>query len=173
MVNSQPRYFWTTKEDGSTRANHNPTRSAPDGVTRGIVRRLTLADWWLLGAVTVAQLATGAALRVMPLLAWRLRAAQWRSLAQLVVRGSNQRIAWAIEATGRRLGRASTCLIRALVAELVMGTNDGPMTLTIGVRKTTGGAIHAHAWLAHEGRVLIGATSDEYLPMASWTGLPR
>jgi hypothetical protein len=108
----------------------------------------------------------------MPLSSWRHRATHWRSIAQLVVRGSNQRIAWAIEATGRRLGRASTCLIRALVAELVMDATDGPMTLSIGVRRTTAGAFHAHAWLAHEGRVLIGATNDEYLLMASWTGLP-
>jgi hypothetical protein len=47
------------------------------------------------------------------------------------------------------------------------------MTLTIGVRKSAAGAFHAHAWLAREDRVLVGTTSDEYLPMASWTGLPR
>ena len=159
-------------EEGSASASHNRARSAPDGISCGIVRRLTLADWWLLGAVTIAQLAIAAALRVMPLSAWRVRAAHWRSVAHVVVRGSNQRIAWAIEATGRRLGRASTCLIRALTAELVMDAHEGPMTLTIGVRKTAAGVLHAHAWVTREGRVLIGATSDEYLPMASWTGLP-
>jgi len=143
-----------------------------DAFGRDPARRLTLADWWLLCTVTAAQLAAGAALRVLPLSAWRFRAARWRSLAHLVVRGSNQRIAWAIEATGRRLGFLSTCLIRALVAELVMDAHDGPMTLTIGVRKTPVGQFYAHAWLAREDRVLIGATNDEYVPMASWTGLP-
>jgi hypothetical protein len=108
----------------------------------------------------------------MPLSTWRLRAGRWRPLAQSLVSGSNQRIAWAIEATGRRLGRISTCLIRALAAELVMDAHDGPMTLTIGVRRTAAGVFHAHAWLAREDRVLVGATSDEYLPLASWTGLP-
>jgi hypothetical protein len=146
-------------------------RSAPDAVTPGIVRRLTFADWWLLGTVTAAQLATGAALRVMPLYAWRLHAARWRSLAQFVVRGSDQRIIWAIEATARRLGFLSTCLIRALVAELVMDAHGAPMTLTIGIRKTPVGDFYAHAWLAREDRVLIGATGDEYVPIASWTGL--
>jgi hypothetical protein len=143
-----------------------------DVFRRDPARRLTLADWWLLGTVTAAQLAAGAALRVMSLSAWRLHAARWRSLAQFVVRGSDQRIAWAVEATGRRLGFLSTCLIRALVAELVMSGHDGPTTLTIGVRKTPVGEFRAHAWLAREDRVLIGATSDEYVPMASWTGLP-
>jgi len=135
-------------------------------------RRLTLPDWWVLAAVTAAQLAVGAALRVMPLSAWRRRAVRWRSFARFVVRGSNRRIAWAIEATGKRLGPRSTCLIRALVAELVMNAQEGPMTLTIGVRRTAAGAFHAHAWLVQEDLVLVGATSDEYLPMASWTGLP-
>jgi hypothetical protein len=135
-------------------------------------RRLTLPDWRVLAAVTAAQLAVGAALRVMSLSAWRRRAVRWRPFARFVVRGSNRRIAWAIEATGRRLGHRSTCLIRALVAELVMNAQEGPMTLTIGVRRTAAGAFHAHAWLVQEDLVLVGATSDEYLPMASWTGLP-
>jgi hypothetical protein len=146
--------------------------SARDAVTSAIVRRLSFADWWLLIVTTAAQLGVAAALRIMPLSAWRLRAGGWRSLAQCLVGGSNQRIAWAIEATGRRLGAASTCLIRALVAELLLDAQEGPMTLTIGVRRTAAGAFRAHAGLAREDRVLVGATSDEYLPMASWTGLP-
>jgi len=158
-------------EEGNTSANHRPG-SARDAVAGAIVRRLSLADWWLLAVTTAAQFVVAAALRIMPLSAWRLRAGAWRSLARCFVGASNQRIAWAIEATGRRLGRASTCLIRALVAELLLDAHDGPMTLTIGVRRTAGGAFHAHAWLARENRVLVGATSDEYLPMASWTGLP-
>ena len=135
-------------------------------------RRLTVADWWLLAVVAAAQLGVAAALRVMPLSSWRVYAGRWRPLARLLVRGSSQRIAWAIEATGRRLSRESTCLIRALVAELVLDAHEGPMTLTIGVRRTEAGAFRAHAWLAREERVLIGATADEYVPLASWTGLP-
>jgi hypothetical protein len=137
-----------------------------------MVRRFSAADWWLLVAVAAAQLGVAGALRLMPLAAWRRRAGQWTSVTRFLVRGSNQRIAWAIEAAGRRLGRASSCLVRALVAELLLDAHDGPMTLTIGVRRTAAGVFHAHAWLAREDRVLVGATSDEYLPMASWTGWP-
>jgi hypothetical protein len=148
MVDFHQRYFRTTNEEGNT------------------------TDWWLLTVTTAAQLGVAAALRAMPLSAWRLRAGRCRPLGRFLVRGSNERIAWAIEATGRRLGRASTCLIRALVAELLLDAHEGPMTLTIGVRRTAAGAFHAHAWLACEDRVLVGATSEDYLPMASWTGLP-
>jgi len=161
------------KEEGKTSANHWPMASARDSVTRAIVRRLSVADWSLLAAVTVAQLGVGFALRVMPLAAWRRRASRYQRLTRFFVRGSNRRIAWAIEATGRRLGRASTCLVRALVAELALDQHAGAMTLTIGVRRTGAGVFHAHAWLAGPDHVLVGATTDEYLPMASWTGLPK
>ena len=78
----------------------------------------------------------------------------------------------AIEASGRRLGRLSTCLIRALVAEFVLDATDGPVSLSIGVRRTAAGTLEAHAWLSRKDCVLIGATADEYIPVVTWTGLP-
>ena len=133
---------------------------------------LTAADWRLLVAVAVAQVVAAAALRAMPLLVLRASVSRCRPLARFLVRGSDKRIAWAIEASGRRLGRLSTCLIRALVAELVLDSNDGPMSLTIGVRRTAAGALEAHAWLARQDRVLIGARTDEYVPLVTWTSVP-
>lgn len=130
--------------------------------------RLTPADWWLLVAVAVAQVAAAAALRAMPLPVVRAGAGRCRRLARLLVQGSDERVVWAIEATGKRLGRLSTCLIRALVAELVLDTNRGPLHLTIGVRRTAG-RLEAHAWLARQDRILIGATADEYIPLVNWT----
>src|SRR5437867_4014798 len=82
--------------------------------------QLTLADWWLLATTAVAQVVAAAALHAMPLPALRTRISRFRRLARFLVRGSDERIIWAIEATGRRLGRVSTCLLRALVAELVL-----------------------------------------------------
>ena len=84
-----------------------------------------------------------------------------------MIKGSDARIVWAIEATGRRLGRLSSCLIRALVAELLIDSKGGPTCLTIGVRRTAG-TIAAHAWLERDDRVVIGATADEYLPLVHW-----
>jgi hypothetical protein len=142
-----------------------PPRRRPGGWRCG----LTAADWQLLVAVAVAQVVAAAALRVMPLRALRVSVSRCRRVARFIVRGSDTRIAWAIEATGRRLGRLSTCLIRALVAELVLDSNDGPVSLTIGVRRTAAGALEAHAWLARQDRVLIGATTDAYVPLVTWT----
>ena len=130
--------------------------------------RLTPADWWLLVAVTLAQVAAAAALHTMPLPALRTGASRLRRPAQFLVRGSDERIIWAIEATGRRLGRWSTCLLRALVAELLLDTGNGTVCLTIGIRRTADN-LEAHAWLARNGRVLIGSPADDYTPIVDWT----
>jgi hypothetical protein len=131
---------------------------------------LTFADWRLIAVVAIAQIAIAAALRAMPLSGVRARADRFHRLGQYLVRGSDERIAWAINASGR-LGRSSTCLVRALVAELVLGANDGPVILTIGVNRTPTGALEAHAWVTRQGRVVMGATSDHYIPLATWSSL--
>ena len=138
------------------------------GLSRARFYRLTLSDWWLLVAVAVAQVVAAAALRAMPLPVLRTRAGRFRPLAQRLVTGSDERIIWAIEATGRRLGRVSTCLLRALVAELLLDPRGGTICLTIGVRRTAD-TLEAHAWLARNGRVLIGAPADAYAPLVNWT----
>ena len=130
-------------------------------------RRLTLADWWLLVAVAVAQVAAAAASRAMPLPRLRAGASRIRRVTQCMIKGSDERIIWAIEATGRRLGRLSSCLIRALVAELLIDSQGGATCLTIGVRRAAG-TIAAHAWLERDDCVVIGATADEYLPLVQW-----
>lgn len=126
----------------------------------------------MLVAVAVAQVATAAVLRTMTLPAWRASVGRCHRLARFLVPDSDERIAWAIDATGRRLGRLSTCLIRALVAELVLDSNDGPLSLSIGVRRTAAGALDAHAWIARKDRVLVGATVDVYVPLVTWTSRP-
>ena len=76
---------------------------------------------------------------------------------------------WAIEATGRRLAGVSTCLVRALVAELALAQPERPLRLTIGVRHGSVGELQGHAWVAHENRILIGGSmSGEYVPLVAW-----
>ena len=128
---------------------------------------LTLSEWRLLIVVAGAQIATHAALRVMPLPALRRRAAQLHPLVRLAARASDERVIWATGATGRRLGRVSTCLTRALVVELVIGTASD-LTFSIGVRRMGASALEAHAWLARRDRVLVGATADDYAPLVEW-----
>ena len=129
-----------------------------------------LSEWWLLAAAAVAQLIVIAALRATSLPATRAGVRRSRPAARLFVRASDDAIVWAIEAVGRRLGRSSSCLARALAGELLLDANGAPITLTIGVRRTEAGAFEAHAWLARSERVLLGGTSDGYVPLVNWTG---
>src|SRR6266550_4974674 len=114
-------------EEGKTSANHSQTFAAGGSVTAAILRQ-----WWLLAAVAAAQIVAAAALRVVRLSALRPRMAGRRRLARFFVRESSERVAWAIEATGRRLGRASSCLARAVVAEMLFDSASGPVSLSIG-----------------------------------------
>jgi transglutaminase superfamily protein len=131
---------------------------------------LTAADWWLLVGVAVGQVAAAVALRTMPLCVLGRGGARLRPIVQSAVRGSEERVIWAIHATGRRLGRLSTCLTRALVADLVI-EGVSRRVLTIGVRRTAAGTLEAHAWLASGDRVLVGATPGDYVPLVEWDSL--
>ena len=85
------------------------------------------------------------------------------------MRDSSERIAWAIEATGRRLPRPSSCLARAIVAEMLLDLAEGPVHLYIGVRHTDAGAFQAHAWVMRADRVVVGTPVDGYAPILIWT----
>src|SRR5437870_2734681 len=108
-------------EEGRTIANQSQKVAAREPSTVGIVRR-----WWLLAAVTVVQLGAAAALRLVPLARLRFEATRCRRMARLFVADSNASVAWALEATGRRLGRFSSCLARAVAAEMLFDAADGP-----------------------------------------------
>jgi hypothetical protein len=134
-----------------------------------MTRRLTAADWRLLVIVALAQLLVAAALRGFGLRAVRSAAARVRRLAAMAVCGPEERIVWAILATGQRLGAVSTCLIRALVTGLVLGSSTRPALVTIGVRRGPNGSLESHAWVAHGGRVVLGATADDFTPILEWS----
>ncbi len=53
----------------------------------------------------------------------------------------------------------------------MLDSQGGPVSLTIGVRRTPAGAIEAHAWIARGDCVIIGATADEYIPLVTWTSV--
>src|SRR5439155_15568001 len=100
-------------DEGRTVANHSQNVAAREPFTRAIVRR-----WWLLAAVTTTQIGTAAALHLVPLVRVRLEANRLRRFARFFVTDSNESVGWALEATGRRLGRFSSCLARAVAAEM-------------------------------------------------------
>ena len=120
--------------------------------------------------VALAQVLLGLALRVVPPPLARLRIARLRSFAQLLVgHVSAEDVVRATEAAGRRLPALSTCLVRAFVAELMLGSPAKPLRLTIGVKQTPDGGLESHAWLTDHDSILIGAPCDGFVPIVEWS----
>ena len=131
--------------------------------------RRSLRDWVLLAGVTAAQLAAAFAVRTMALSAFRARARRLRPIARMLVRGSDERVIWAVEATGRRLAPVSTCLVRALVIEMLLSSKERPLSLAIGVKRSATGMLHSHAWVLSGGQSLVGGPLDEgFVRMVTW-----
>jgi transglutaminase superfamily protein len=124
----------------------------------------------VLVTVAVAQATVSLALRMMPPAALRWKVTRLRSFAQLLVRHTSpQDVVRAIEAVGRRLPRISTCLVRAFVAELLLGSPARPLRLTIGVKQTPDGLLESHAWVTDQDSVLIGAPCEGFVPIVEWS----
>src|SRR4029453_19181447 len=124
----------------------------------------------VLVTVALAQVILGVALRIVPPAVLRLRIGRLRSFAQrLVGNTSPQDVVRGIEAAGRRLPAVSTCLVRAFVAELLLGSPARPLRLTIGVKHTPDGRLESHAWVTDRDSVLIGAPCDGFVPIVEWS----
>ena len=120
--------------------------------------------------VAIAQALVRAALVVMPIRAVRRTGVGLRFCGRLIAaRWNGDRLLTAIDATGRRLGSYSTCLVRALVAEILLTDADGPICLVIGVRRGAHCGLESHAWIERDSRVIVGATAgDRYQPIVGW-----
>jgi hypothetical protein len=75
-------------------------------------------------------------------------------------------LVWSVKAGARRVPMA-TCLTQALALQRLLGRAGIASTLEIGVSKERS-EFAAHAWLTHEGRVLIGGETRSYVPLAAW-----
>lgn len=130
------------------------------------------SDWRLLAGASLLQVFTAFALRLVPVPALRRLFPRLAPLVALTLQGSEDRVIWALEATGRRLTGVSTCLVRALIVEQRFSSPDRPLRLMIGVRKPADGPLQSHAWVTDRQRILIGgASADQFLPLLAWEGL--
>ena len=128
-----------------------------------------LSNLPLLVGVVVAQVVIAAALRLMPFSRLWTRLARARDLVQSLVHARESHVIWAIDATGARLSGISTCLVRALVAEILLGSPGRPLRFAIGVRHGTNGTLEAHAWVARGERLIIGGQiAGDYAPLLEW-----
>jgi hypothetical protein len=83
-------------------------------------------------------------------------------------RATPDELAWGVTAVGRRL--RSTCLTDALALQALLLREGHDASLRLGVARTHGGRLEAHAWLESGGRVLIGGPESARfteLPLAS------
>ena len=85
-----------------------------------------------------------------------------------------RRIAWAVEAVGRRLLPRRPCLTQAFVAQYLLARRGVATTLRIGVAKDDA-ALEAHAWLEADGEVLVGgaASPERYAPLPAFSEPPH
>jgi Transglutaminase-like superfamily len=160
----------SSANDGTVDDSQKPMTS--HRCTQRIVARrsLTVADWSLLARVAAMQVATTLVARIAPLRAVRTVAARLARLMFVAAALEDAEVVWAIEATGRRLGRLSTCLVQAVVAEAMLNSSLRPIRFTIGVKRAADGSLRAHAWVTSEDCVLIGATTAGYVRLVEWNG---
>ncbi len=79
---------------------------------------------------------------------------------------SPERIAWAV-ATGSRLVPGAACLTQALAAQLLLERRGHPARVRVGISRTEGAELLAHAWLESDGRIVLGgADLTKYTPLS-------
>lgn len=81
-----------------------------------------------------------------------------------------RRVAWAVAAAARRVPFAAVCLPQALAAKLMLGWRGIPTTVHVGVRRSGGHELAAHAWLSSGPLVLTGRTeAPQYVEIACFS----
>jgi Transglutaminase-like superfamily len=160
----------SSTNDGTVNDSQKPMTS--HRCTQRIVprRSLTVADWSLLARVAAMQIATTVIVRIVPLRVVRTVAARFARVMRVGAPLEDAKVVWAIEATGRRIGRLNTCLVQAVVAEAMLSSSVRSIRFTIGVKRVADGSLRAHAWVASENGVLIGATSEDYVHLVELSG---
>ncbi|WP_137680715.1 lasso peptide biosynthesis B2 protein [Aurantiacibacter suaedae] len=69
-------------------------------------------------------------------------------------------LAWAVRNTARVVPYAH-CLTKALSLQYLLGRNGMTSTIRVGVQMGRNGRLESHAWLLHDGIVLLGGSEDE------------
>jgi hypothetical protein len=76
-------------------------------------------------------------------------------------------VAWAVKTSGDVLLGRDTCLIRALTAQTLLELGRQPSLLYLGVSRDDDGQFRSHAWVEHNGRILVGEVANcSYTPIA-------
>jgi hypothetical protein len=120
--------------------------------------RLPLADQWLL-------LKSSVLLASVRILLWMLPFPTARRLIERVGRESARltrnpapakHFAWAVSAAGSVVPGGGHCLSQALTLQVFLLRRGYPCRVRYGVYRQPGAAFTAHAWVEHQGTILIG-----------------
>jgi hypothetical protein len=80
---------------------------------------------------------------------------------------SRERIAWAVTRAGRFVPGA-TCLTQALAAKVLLERNGHPARVCVGISRTEGARLLAHAWVESEGCIVLGGVDlNRYTPLSA------
>ncbi len=115
--------------------------------------------------------AARAGLRLLPYATVRQLATRLARPAKCPPRLPAERIAWAVSAAGRRVPGGRNCLAQAIVAWVLLGRHGHDALIRLGVTHTPGRRLEAHAWLEHDGVVLLGGEgATRYTPLPAPAG---
>ena len=76
-----------------------------------------------------------------------------------IARPAAAHVTGAIEAVSRCIPQA-TCLTQAVAAQLLLRRYGYASRLCLGVTRSAQGAFSAHAWIEHEGRIVLGGAQS-------------
>ena len=134
--------------------------------------RRSLHAYRLLAQVSVLQLAVAFALRVVRWPTLRRAMPLFRAVGVTPFGAIREPdFLWALDASARRLPRVSNCLVRGLVAELVLDSREDPVQITIGVRRIAA-TLEAHAWVERNGSVIVGEARTAGAPPVQSSFVP-
>jgi Transglutaminase-like superfamily len=88
-----------------------------------------------------------------------------RQLASKASAADVDRVLWSISVASAYLPGAS-CLPQALAGQFLLARVGQPSNLRLGAKKDGANSFHAHAWLEHDGKILLGGeTAADYVRM--------
>lgn len=126
--------------------------------------RLSAAQWGMLIGTTIMTAGVRGALSVYSLreVVKGLQRLAQRFPSQRPLTPSHRReVAWIASRVGARLLPKRPCLTQALVTQFFLWRRgDDTTSMHIGVTKGEDGGLLAHAWVEHEGQVIIGGTGS-------------
>lgn len=81
---------------------------------------------------------------------------------------SPARMAWAVRNVSRLIPGAS-CLTQAMALHHLLARAGHASVVRIGVAVDEARKFRAHAWLEHEGAVIIGGSAERYAELLEWS----